>query len=395
MRRPLVLVVCNALDDLTRLERGIVSDSPAASRKVIMLCQALRDAGARPCILSLGRGRANGSFTYFQRTVKRAGGVPIVYAPFSHVRFFSQFLSLFFLIGTLFRLSSSEKKAVVFYNRMTAYLPMLCVASVTGYRRFLDLEDGEVLGPKQGGGLKAALGRSITWLYDRLCPDGALLACSALSDMTTIRPVHCYYGSTSSKAFGVRSVEARQSVLMAGTLNADTGTDLLIDTIRLMRQDASEWMSKLHFEVTGKGEALAALEELAREEGLPQITVHGRTTDMQYAEVLGRCNVGLALKPVGGPLADTTFPSKVIEFAEAGLLVLSTDISDVRAVLGSGAAYLTHNDPRELMALLRGIVENPEESQACALRGQRAVVERCAPQLAGQAVFGFIFGRCP
>ncbi|NBF03351.1 glycosyltransferase [Pseudomonas sp. Fl5BN2] len=395
MKRPLVLVVCNTLDDVTRLERSIVSDSPAASRKVIMLCQALREAGARPCILSLGRGRANGSFTYFSRKVKRVGGVPIVYAPFSHIRFLSQFLSLFFLIGTLFRLSSNEKKAVIFYNRMTAYLPMLFVARMTRYMRFLDLEDGEVLGPEQMGGPRAFKERAIRWLYDSLCSQGALLACSALSGMTKIRPVLCYYGSTSARIFSVRPVEVRQSVLMAGTLNADTGTDLLIEAIRLMRQDGSEWASKLHFEVTGKGEALAALQELAGEKGVPQITVHGRTTDAQYAEVLGRCSVGLALKPVGGPLADTTFPSKVIEFAEAGLLVLSTDISDVKAVLGSGAVYLTQNDPKELMILLRDIVESPEKSQACARQGQQAVLQRCAPQLAGPTVLDFLFGRQP
>ncbi|WP_430447039.1 MAG: glycosyltransferase [Pseudomonas piscis] len=395
MKRPLVLVVCNALDDVTRLERGIVSDSPAASRKVIMLCRALQAAGARTCILSLGRGQANGSFTYFSRKVKRVGGIPIVYAPFSHIRFFSQFLSLFFLIGALFRLSSSEKKGVIFYNRMTAYLPLLFVASLMRYLRFLDLEDGEVLVPNQKSGLRVLKGRTIRWIFDSLCQHGALLACSALSGMTTIRPVLCYYGSTFAKTFGVRSFESRQSVLMAGTLNADTGTDLLIEAIRLMREDGSSWTAKLHFEVTGKGEALTALQELAREGGMPQVTVHGRMTDAQYAEVLGRCSVGLALKPVGGPLADTTFPSKVIEFAEAGLLVLSTDISDVRAVLGSGAIYLTQNDPKELMSLLRDIVESPEKSQACAGEGQQAVLQRCAPKVAGPAMLDFLFGRRP
>ncbi len=390
MKRPLVLIVCNALDDETRLERGIVSDSPAASRKVLMLCQALREAGARPCIVSLGRGRANGSFSYFPRTVKRVGGIPVVYAPFSHVRFFSQFLSLFFLIGALLRLSSSQKKAVIFYNRMSAYLPLLVTASLSGYKRFLDLEDGEVAG-QNSGALKALLGRSITGLYDRLCPDGALLACSALAGMTGIRPVHCYYGSTSTKTFQRKPNTSPRSVLMAGTLNADTGAELLIETIRLLRQEPSEWVRKLHFEVTGKGESLEALLALANEDDMPTITVHGRTTDAQYAEVLSRCSVGLALKPVGGPLADTTFPSKVIEFAEAGLLVLSTDISDVREVLGSGALYLTHNDPKKLAGLLKRIIEAPEEMLACALQGQQAVVARCAPQLAGQAVFDFLF----
>lgn len=394
MKRPLVVVVCNALDDKTRLERGIVSDSPAASRKVLMLCQALREAGARPCILSLGRGRANGSFTYFPRTVKRVAGVPVIYAPFSHVRFFSQFLSLFFLIGALLRLSSSQKKAVIFYNRMSAYLPLLLASSMTGYKRFLDLEDGEVAG-RNSGPVKALLGRSITWLYDRLCPDGALLACSALADMTGIRPVHCYYGSTSTKTFEAKPNTHPQSILMAGTLNTDTGADLLIETIRLLRQDPDDWAHTLQFEVTGKGEALDALQALANEDALPKVTVHGRTTDAQYAEVLDRCSVGLALKPVGGPLADTTFPSKVIEFAEAGLLVLSTDISDVRLVLGSGALYLKRNAPDELAALFRKVVEQPEEMQANAREGQRAVVARCAPQLAGEAVFSFIFGGRP
>ncbi|WP_294736802.1 glycosyltransferase [uncultured Pseudomonas sp.] len=394
MKRPLVLVVCNALDDKTRLERGIISDSPAASRKVLMLCQALREAGARPCILSLGRGRANGSFTYFPRTVRRVAGIPVVYAPFSHVRFFSQFLSLFFLLGTLLRLSSSQQKAVIFYNRMSAYLPLLLTASVTGYRRLLDLEDGEVAG-RNSGLLKALLGRSITWLYDRLCPDGALLACSALAGMTGIRPVHCYYGSTSGKPFEVRPHTNPRSVLMAGTLNTETGADLLVETVRLLRQENTAWARNLQFEVTGKGDALEAFQALANEPGAPKVTVHGRTTDAQYAEVLNRCSVGLALKPVGGPLAGTTFPSKVIEFAEAGLLVLSTDISDVRTVLGTGAIYLTRNDSRELMGLFQKMVEEPEESLACARRGQQAAMARCAPQLAGQVVFKFIFGGRP
>lgn len=391
MKRPLVLVVCNALDDETRLARGIVSDSPAASRKIFMLCQALRAAGARPCILSLGRGHANGSFTFFRRVVRRVGGVPVVYAPFSHVRFFSQFLSLFFLVGTLFRLSSSPQKAVIFYNRMSAYLPMLMAASVTGYKRFLDLEDGEVSSlPRLS--LRAYWARTNTWLYDRLCPDGALLACSALAKMTSIRPVHCYYGSTSGKKIEVRAGKMPWSVLMAGTLNTDTGSDLLIKTIRLLREEAGAWAKMLHFEVTGKGDALSEFAKLAAETGTPRVTLHGRTTDAQYIEVLKRCRIGLALKPIGGALADTTFPSKVVEFAEAGLLVLSTDISDVRLVLGLGAAYLTQNDPEELKALFREIVEAPEKSLESAQLGQQAAIAQCAPSLAGQSVFTFIFG---
>ena len=51
MTRHRVVVICNALDDATRIERGITTDSPAASRKVLQLCAALRQAGLTPVVL--------------------------------------------------------------------------------------------------------------------------------------------------------------------------------------------------------------------------------------------------------------------------------------------------------------------------------------------------------
>ena len=75
--KPRVLIICNALDDGTREQRGITTDSPAASRKIFMLCHALRLAGVRPCIVSLGRGRAGGSKDFFPSVLHRVEGVPV------------------------------------------------------------------------------------------------------------------------------------------------------------------------------------------------------------------------------------------------------------------------------------------------------------------------------
>ena len=118
--------------------------------------------------------------------------------------------------------------------------------------------------------------------------------------------------------------------------------------------------------------------------------MHGRISDIRYREVLSTCQIGLALKPVGGPLADTTFPSKVIEFAGSGLLVLSTDISDVRSLLGDGALYLEQNDPELLIKLLASIVS--DAASRCAQRGRMAAERRCAPSRAGQDLRQFLFG---
>ena len=130
---------------------------------------------------------------------------------------------------------------------------------------------------------------------------------------------------------------------------------------------------------------------LAEEVKMPMVIVHGRITNSEYHQMLTRTQVGLALKPNLGKLANTTFPSKVIEFASHQILVVSTDISDVRKVLSNGAIYLTNDDPRLLIDKLRWIVENREQANDLALKGARAVNLTCAPEKVGLMLKQFIF----
>ena len=389
MKVPRVIVVSNALDDETRTERGISTDSPAASRKVFQLCAAVRKAGVRPCVLSLGRGRTGGSRAYFSSRVRRVNGVPVIYAPFSKVRGLSELISLFAPAGIAIRLRAHRPTAMIFYNREVAYLPTLLTAALLNFRRVLDLEDGEV--GRDGRGLASWAHRNMCRLYDRLCSTGALLACSALSAMTSVRPILCYYGTAEGSVSGVRWEARNISAMLGGTLAPDTGADVLIDAIQSLRRAKPAWAERLHIEVTGKGPSLDALSALAASSEFPSVRVHGRTTNDEYKSILARCEVGLALKPRGGPLANTTFPSKVVELASAGLLVVTTDISDVRAVLGEGALYLIRDDPDELVESMRRAVEHPVEARAIAEIGQRAVWARCAPDAAGRSVADFIF----
>lgn len=388
--KPRVLIICNALDDVTRQQRGITTDSPAASRKIFMLCQALRLVGVRPCIVSLGRGRAGGSRAFFPSVLRRIEGVPVFYAPFSRIPLLSELISLLAPLGIIFRLRRRNPKAVIFYNRMTAYLPALLASSVLGYRNVLDLEDGEV--PASGQKRAGFLARLVPRLFDRFCDSGALLACNALAEYTTARPVFSYYGTAVGEPSSRKWQSECVTVLMGGTLCFDTGAELLIDTIRQLRRDAPPWAEQLCFDVTGRGPSLEGLSALAVEPGVPKVIVHGRTTDLQYREVLGRSDVGLALKLNNGPLANTTFPSKVIEFAAEGLLVLTTDISDVRQVLEDGALYLTHDEPQSLIDLLESVVKDRTAARECALRGLQNVQALCAPHSSGQRVANFIFG---
>lgn len=395
MKAPVVLVVCNALDDRTRLERGIETDSPAASRKVFLMCRALRDAGSRPYILSQGRGRASGKTELYRARVRLVEGVPTTYAPFSHIHGVSELLSVVGLLGVVWRLSRCPKRAVVFYNRMPSYLLTLIWAKWLGYRCILDLEDGEVpSGSPPGRGPGSRPRRWLAKLFDCICRDGALLACSALQQMTSIRPVQSYYGTAIRSAQEPSRLEASTvNCLLGGSLAAETGAPLLVDAISRLREQRIAWAEQLVIEVTGKGPTLVDLKALAADPRPPIVRVHGRTTDLEYAQILARVDVGLALKPIGGALADTTFPSKVVEFAAAGILVLTTDISDVRTVLGrDGAFYLTSNSVENLVAQLERAVCNRAEALASARAGQAAVLTKCAPAHAGAKLSRFILG---
>ncbi|MGR9013562.1 MAG: glycosyltransferase [Gammaproteobacteria bacterium] len=253
----------------------------------------------------------------------------------------------------------------------------------------MDLEDGAInLNLRSLSGIKS---RILTWLFDALCSGGALLACQALEKSTTLRPTQCCYGTIDSRSAMANWNLSPVTVLLGGTVSYDTGAPLLIDAIRILRKTNPSWANNIRFQITGKGDCLEQFTVLASGSGKPEVVVHGRTTNEEYSQILADTHVGLALKPNAGALADTTFPSKVIEFASQGILVISTDISDVRKVLADGAIYLETDDPTLLIDKLRWIVENPDAAKALSLNGEQAVSAACAPENVGRMLSNFLF----
>lgn len=386
-----LFIMCNALGDDVRTERGITTDSPAATRKVAMMADVLRYADVRTTILSLGRGRQDGSGRYFPPRVGHIRGVPVVYGPFLHRPVLSQLLSLWAPVRPIWRNRRRARATVLLiYNRMPAYLPAIWLARLLGYRLVLDLEDGETaLAGWRPAVIKAQL---LTALTDAACTGGALLACRALAGATRLQPQQAYYGVVEPRAPLRRLNETQINVLLGGTVAAATGADLLAATIDLLRNLDEPWSRRFHFHVTGTGGSLLRFSRLAAVAGAyPAVTVHGRLDNTAYEALLARMDVGLALKPNEGALAHTTFPSKVVEMASAGLLVLTTDISDVREVLGKGALYLERDDVELLAVRLREIADDPPRAAALAQIGASAVAARCAPDRVGMALRHFLF----
>lgn len=385
------IFVCNALEDSTRLERNISTDSPACSRKVFLMSQALKTAGDSVLILSMGRGEARGNNHYHNGKIKYIKKTPIIYAPFSEQKIVSEFVTLFSLPYILFRMRRYRgRTSVVFWNRTSAYIPSLFMSLILGYSRFQDLEDGDL--PVSNWTLSYLYILLKRTIYNKVCSSGALISCIALASSLTRKHFFCYYGVSENilkpKIF---DSHCKIVLLMGGTVSSDTGALTLYNAIKLLRELDESWVERLEFVITGKGNCVHLFEHFMNTEMAPSVKVMGRLNDLEYDDVLACAHVGLALKQVTGPLATTTFPSKVIEIASAGLLVITTDISDVRTVLGDdGAVYLPDDEPERLINAIRWIIANPGTANAISERGTAVVRDKLSLSSGGVALRNYL-----
>lgn len=390
-----LIYLCNAIDERTCLERGISSDSPAATQKVLQVSLALRRSGVRAVVLSLGRGRQQGSAKWYPAKIVRAGRVPVVYAPFLDFPVLTHFVSLFGLMPLVWRLRSGRGSAAILaYNRLPHYLMAMELARLMGLRRFLDLEDGDVT--EQGSMLGRWFRRALTARFDRLCTAGGVLAASALGRQYKGERTICCYG-VATPGGDNRDWSAKPLVvLLGGTLQRTTGAQLFAEAITYLRMSGSRELGDVEFVVTGKGSMAESLQALAAQEGLPRVQFLGSVSRAEYLRIVLGAHVGLALKLPSSDLADTTFPSKVIELASAGLLVLSTRVSDVPALFREdGAVYLEGESPRELAERLLWLVRNRGALAQRAERGRFYIAETCSSEKVGQFLKRFFFATLP
>lgn len=363
-RQKRLVFLGNPIDDRTRAERAIVTDSPAATRKMLMMLKALRREGHWAIAYSMGRGRADGTVRSWGFKPTYARGVPVMYMPFSHRRIVSELLTLASAPALVWRLRKhAADTTLLLYNREIAYIPAAALARLLGFRVMLDFEDAEVI---RTGRLR----RFGAAIVDRLCRDGALLANEGLREWTGIRPARCYYGIVEPSQRPESSAGDMLRVLFGGTLTREWGTGLLADAIRLMKAGGEPWTARLRIDVTGQGEDMELLKALEEMPGSPAVHVHGRVSNAEYGRIVSEAQIGLQLRPRSGAVANTTFPSKVPEILGAGLLLMTTDISDVRHLVGDGAIYIDPDTPENLVQALQAMIEDRPAMESIRRRGQ-------------------------
>jgi hypothetical protein len=384
-----LIYVCNALDDLTKIDREIKTDSSACTRKVFLNTQNLKSKNISPIILSLGRGKSNYSFKYYKSKVSRINGVPIIYAPFFSFKIISKIVSFLWPLVLMLRFKKKiGNKVFLFWNRTPAYIPILIVSKILRFRNVLDLEDGAFyLKFSPLNNLKVYMMNKI---YDSFCSH-ALVTCNELKKNLKIKNVMCHYGFFEETVRNIKFIHTEKiNFHFGGTVSEITGANQLIKSIKILKKNNSKWLQKINFIITGNGDLINDFKLLSNCNIFPTVKVYDQLSYIDYVKVLRSCRVGLALKPKTGNLANTTFPSKVIEIANNGLLLLSTDISDVKQIFKNGAVY-TNSNIHDFAKLIKWIVFNFDKAKEIANIGSNNVKSLCTPEKIKMKLSNFLF----
>ena len=348
------LYICNFLDDKTRISRLINSDSPAASNKVLSTAECFKGTRTIPYILSIGRGSGLKNFKFYGLKVRKIKSFVVIYLPFIQFPFISELFSFFSLPFFLYCLSRKRSiKTFLFYNQMPVYLLGLLIARLQGQKIFLDLEDGLA----SDFFLKKIKFFFIASIFDKFCSNGVILSCSALGRFTKIKRKILHYGiynnENSSQSF---KKTKKCNILFSGSILPDTGANLIYKAIQILDMEKSS--SNLIFHISGKGPLIDDFKGLSNLTQNTNVIVHGRIDNKGYLKLLESIDIGLSLKLINGSFSTTTFPSKIMEFINHGIVVIATRISDVQLVFGNSVFILKNNSPRELSMLILKIANN-------------------------------------
>lgn len=363
----------------------------AAARKVASVAHALRRVGvcthivSGPVLGQAGKGKLVGA------VVLRHSQVPVTFLPAIGWRGLSRLLSLFtYGAFTLRHVRRGDK--VVLYNYFLEYVLAAIVLRAKGSPAILDIEDAPRADEK---GLRGWVNRISFRILIVLCDCRYLTASTQISHMFASRSTCIVYGVLDATEQGRINRDFSKDefrLLYGGTLCTDTGLELFCQAALLLRDRLPKNGRKLRLVVTGFG-GEAQIAELAAVCAGSAVIVDQKTNlaVREYREELLASHAGLSLKMPNCSMGDTTFPSKVVEIAAAGLLLISTRVSDVPALFGSDGAILLDEPTSEaLCAVLVRALQHPQECADRAKRGHELAVQHFSAAEVGRKVMEFV-----
>lgn len=364
----------------------------AATRKIISVVKALRSVDVHTHIVSSPILGKSIRCKFNPAVVLRQSKVPITVLPTISLPWLSRVFSIFtFGYFSFWHVRRIDK--VIFYNYYFEYIIAALILQLKGNQAILDIEDGPRIDENNFRGWVNRISLKILIF---LCDQRYLVASTQIGNMMGSKSTCNIYGAlTMSELVHIeRNFSDNEfRIIYGGTLCSDTGLGLFCQAMLLLKDSLPKDSRKLKIVITGfGGEIEIATLAVACAESAVLIDQKSNLTVQEYRDELLSSHAGLCLKMPDSNMGDTTFPSKVVEIAAAGLLLISTRVSDVPLLFGcDGAILLDDATPENLCTILTRALLFPQECAIYARRGHELAVQNFSATIVGNKINKFIF----
>jgi glycosyltransferase involved in cell wall biosynthesis len=363
---------------------------PAVRNKVLGVCSAIQAAGGRAVLVSPLAPRSAVGLARPLR-VARVGRLPSIQVLSRGKRGLHRLVQLVTLAVAALRLVRRQD-IVILYNFFPEYLLAALCLRIRGTRCVIDIEDAPRKDETSGRGL---MNRWSYRLLRRIVDRRALIVSDALARQLNLDRYLPVYGVASYFTPPIDRLplfsDPTIRINLGGAVWKETGGALFADALRILARDHGS--RPLHFFVTGhiaKG-LFDRLPELVNATQALRLEIAEDLDFDSYRALLDTIDVGLCLKLPSHSIGQTTFPSKVVEIAANGILLVTTPVSDVPLIFDDDcAAMLASEDPAELAALLASLPDRREEMAARAGAGRQRVTDRLSGAAVGRALRTFL-----
>jgi len=156
----------------------------------------------------------------------------------------------------------------------------------------------------------------------------------------------------------------------------DTGLDLFCETVRCLARARTHGAEGVHFIVTGLGgERELELLQVDCQDTPVLVSWRRNLTRTEFLREFRSCHAALSLKLPDTPMAQTTFPSKVVEITGNGLLLITTCASDIPLIFDATSAVLVEPRASDLAEAILAVAARPLQMQTIASRGRAVAGE--------------------
>ena len=368
----------------------------AGALKMLSVTRALRSVGIRASIITLPVLGNKYTELFVKYLASGKDGAPILFLTVFRNKFFRKIVGFFsFAAVALFLVRRYDK--VIIYNHSLEYILALLILFARRIPVYHDIEDLPFENDHSINGLINSVGY---WFANKLSQKKILVS-KRLADILCLKDYHVVNGvcnrihdvSNQRWTSLSSSPESPLCVHYGGTLIKDTGIDLFCEAIELLiDSDTFTLKRPIHFYITGTGH-IHKIEKIARRlsaNSFIKIFIYSYLPYENYVNLLCTCHISLALKKPNTQIANTTFPSKVIEITSYGLALVSTKVSDVPLIFNHTNSFLLPSFAAQTLAnTLVLCARSPRKVQDVAQAGHNFTAEHFSLSTVGLSISKF------